>query len=169
MSERIDSRFKQMLQQSLVDFTYAPAERIFNERLRQIIELNTTAQGYAHPSFSYKGEFYSLALNEPRFKTNRLLADFRPMMDKYLEDRQEVEMTEKPYILGFINKVLNQSNSVQDYQHMLPDCVHGGLFIPENAIALPREMSDDAVLNFRKENEDLIMKLKMRMVMNLIT
>lgn len=169
MSTRPDPRFKQELQQSLLEFTYAPAKRIFDKRLAEIITKNTVAQGYSHASFSYKGEYYSFELTHPRFKTNRLLPDFRPEMDKYLQELQEMEREEKPFITGFFNRVLNRSNSMLDYQHMLPECVHRGLVINTSShIALPREMSDDAVLSFQQENEKLIMQLKARMVMNLI-
>jgi hypothetical protein len=94
-------------------------------------------------------------------------------MNAYLADKKEIEYTEIPYVYGFFNKVLNASNSLDDYHKLLPECVHAALmpFMTEEwkHWHLPSELTDAQVQQFHIEHHDWIMKLKQRMVLDLLT
>ena len=170
MTSRLDPRTKQQIKFALIGAMYAPTERRFANKLRDIITDNCTQVGYVHQSFSYKGEFYNLELTIPRYKNQRLVPELHAGMDAYLADIQHLEYTEKPYIIGFFNKVLNASNSVLDYLELLPDCMQRPLrqlhLTPE--CMLPRELTDEQVEDFRLAHSDWILMLKKRMVLDLV-
>lgn len=162
---------KQVIGIALNETVYAPTERRFKKQLLDIITTNCVKAGYFnHHSFSYKGEYHSFELTTPRFKTQRLVPELHPSMDAYLADKHHLEYTEKPFILGFFNRVLNASNSVLDYYELLPGCIHRPLTqlnLPAECIS-PRELSDEQVEAFKLAHADWIMMLKKRMVLDLV-
>lgn len=170
---RLDARIKQQIKESLKAYAYAPMHRKAAIRLQGIISANTTASRYLHQSFSYKGAYHTFEIYHPRFKNQRLLPELHAEMDAYLADMQEVVYTEEPYVLGFFNKVLNASNSMEDYLLLLPECVHKAMEEYMDASwanhHYPRELSDVQVLHFQQEHRPWIVKLKTRMLLDLIT
>lgn len=170
MSTRLDPRTKQQIKQALEGAMYAPTERRNEKKLHNLIVENSTRAGYNHLSFSYKGEYYNMEITQLRYKTQRLVPELQSSMDEYLAEKKHIEYTEKPYIIGFFNKMLNTSNSVLDYYQLLPGCIHrplAQLNLPPEYI-LPREMTDDQVEAFRLEHAKWILMLKKRMVLDLV-
>jgi hypothetical protein len=103
-------------------------------------------------------------------KLNRLVPDLHPVMDEYLKDLSDLNDVELPYVIGFINQVLNASNNLPDYLRILPESMHHtikGLIetCPCRAVSL----SEDKVLELQMKNQSSIELLKKRMVLNLIT
>lgn len=170
MATRLDPKIKQQIKNALQEAMYAPLTRRFDATLKKILVDNTLASRYDHESFSYKGVYYSFEWTAPRFKTNRLLPELQARMDAYLQEKQEIEYTEKPYVLGFFNKVLNTSNSILDYYALLPDCMHPALtgLGYDTVTYTPRELSDEQVEQFQLEHAAWILKLKIRMVLDLV-
>lgn len=170
---RLDPRIKQQIKLSLVEAMYAPSERRFANKLRDIIIDNSTKAGYSHHSFSYKGQYYNLETIPLRYKNQHLLPELHARMDAYLADIKHLEYTEKPYVVGFFNKVLNASNSIEDYCRLLPECVHTAMaeYTAADWAAhhLPRELSDDQVEAFQLAHSDWILMLKKRKVLDLVT
>jgi len=161
---------KQVISLALNEAVYVPTERRFQKQLTDIITTNSAKEGFFHNSFSYKGEFYNWEFTTPRFKNQYLVPELHPSMDAYLADKKHLEYTEKPFIFGFFNRVLNASNSVLDYYELLPGCIHRPLTqlnLPAECI-LPREMTDEQVEAFKLAHADWIMMLKKRMVLDLV-
>lgn len=170
MSERLDPRIKQQIKLALESAMYAATDRRCMNKLHAIIEANSVKQGFSHRSFSYKGEFYNYELSVPRYKNQRLVPELHPRMNEWLAEIKQLDYEEKPYILGFFNKVLNASNSVLDYYQLLPECLHRCLdkLNLDPAFILSRELTDEQAYDFQLEHTDWILMLKKRMVLDLV-
>ena len=164
-----DPRTKQLIKDSLYDFLYTPVQRQFKTRLDTIIIRNTLLGGYGHKSFNYKGVHYSCDTGAPPRKWNRLLPQLRDQMDGYLQDLNQLNDTELPFVLGFINQVLNSSNDLGDYLRLFPESVHQPI---EKLIATcpcqAKQLSDEQVALLQEQNKKHIELIKKRMVTNLL-
>lgn len=164
-----DPRTKQQIKDALYDFLYTPVQNAFKLRLDTLIIRNTLLAGHGHKSFNYKGEHYSCDIGPMPRVWNRLLPQLRPQMDEYLKDLKELNETELPYVVGYINKVLNASNELGDYLRLLPESTHRPI---EQLIAScschGKKLSEEQVLELRQQNENPIAMMKARMVTNLL-
>ena len=115
---------KFQIKKELRDALYGPVEARFHERLLQLIEKNTRLGKYVHRSFTYKGEDYIWDEPPLPIPMNRLVPALKAEMDSYLADKKEIMEIEAAYVVGYITKVLNYSNSVRDYKLLLPECLH---------------------------------------------
>jgi hypothetical protein len=170
-SPRLSPVTKQIIKVNLEHVMYANTKRREQTKLQEISTKNMVLCRYSHNSFSYKGEYYCFESNPLRYKNQRLMADLQPVMDKWLDDKQNIEYNEMPFVNGFFNKVLNASNSVEDYRLLLPDCVHRAInLVPwgEGEI-FPRELSDEKIAEFKAAHANWIMLLKKRMILDLVT
>jgi len=164
-----DPRTKQQIKDTLYEFLYSPVESQFKTRLDTLIIRNTLLGGYGHKSFHYKGVLYSCDADPNPRKWNRLLSELRPQMDEYLRDVQKLNDQELPYVLGYINRVLNASKFLGDHLKLLPECVHRPL---EKIIATcpcqGEELTEEMTAELLQQNKASIELIKQRMVTNLI-
>lgn len=164
-----DPRTKQLIKDTLYEFLYRPIENQFKNRLEVLIVRNTLLGGYSHKSFNYKGVLYSSDNGAPPRKSNRLMLQLKPAMDEYLFDLKQLNERELPFVIGFINQVLNASNDLQDYLHIFPESIHQPL---EKLIATcpcqAKQLSDEKIVELREKNRASINMMKARMVTNLL-
>lgn len=164
-----DPRTKQHLKDALHEFLYTPVQNQFEKRLEAITIRNAVLSGYGHKSFTYKGKHYNCDEFPPPRSWNRLLPQLRPLMDEYLTEIEHLHQYEVPFVLGYINKVLNASNALGDYLRLLPDCTHRPL---EKMISSSSwkatKLDEDTVISIREQNAVSINLIKQRMVTNLL-
>lgn len=165
-----DPRTKQMIKDHLYDFLYAPVVKDFKTRLKTIITRNSILHGNDQEWVAYKGEYYGMDDHSKQTKpVNRLKVELRPLMDEYLKDLEYLNKTELPYVLGFINQVLNSSNSVQDYFRIFPESTHRPIKnLIEKCGCRTEHLEDGVVIKLKKSNEVPIELMKKRMVLNLL-
>jgi hypothetical protein len=125
--------------------------------------------GYGHKHFSYKGVTYNCDVTAPPLRKNRLVPALRATMDEYLEEVEQLNNHELPYVLGFINQVLNSSPDLTDYLRIFPESVHHPLTkmmatCPCRNTSLP----DERVLHLQSKNQAPIDMMRQRLVMNLL-
>lgn len=164
-----DPRTKQQIKDILFAFLYNPVERHFKKQLDAIILQNSLLMGSPNQCFSYKGVVYALQVAPVLRKMPRLSPALHLRMDEYLKDVKHLNNTELPYVLGFINQVLNSSNNLQDYLKMLPASIHGPIEeliaqCPCRVVALDPEH----VKQLTEKNQVSIDMIKERMVSNLL-
>lgn len=165
-----DPRTKQQIKEALYGFLYDPVHKQLRLRLDTLIIRNTLLGGHRHKSFSYKGIDYSCDNTPIPRKRNQLLSQLQPDMNAYLKDVKELNEKELPYVLGFINQVLNSSNDLKDYLRLLPDSVHHP--VEKLIYTCPckaKSLSDEAVEQLKEKNQISINLIKQRQVLNLIT
>lgn len=164
-----DPRTKQQIKDALFGFLYNPVKRQFLTRLDTLVERNTLMGGYSHRHFVYKGVLYNTEQTVPPLKKNRLLAALRAPMDEYLLDLDNLNNNELPYVLGFINQVLNASCDLGDYLRVLPESVH--LPLQQLIATCPcrnAAMTEAKVEQLKSNNQEPIQLMKQRLVTNLL-
>lgn len=167
---KYDPRTKQNIKDTLHSYLYEPVIRKFRERLAAIITANSNALGSSHGSFIYRNEVYQLNEQEklPR-KMNRLIPQLHDQMDTYLREVNELNMHEIPYVMGFINQVLNSSDDLNDYLRVLPETMHRPLKeLMDSCPCRTTKLSPETVEEMRTRNNHSIELMKRRLVTNLL-
>jgi len=165
-----DPRTKQAIKEMLYNYLYAPVEKHYKQQLDSIIKRNAVMNGFGHYSFVYKGEFYTADPNKPPRKSNKLDKTLYKAMDDYLYELKQLNEQELPFVLGFINQVLNSSNGLSDYLKVLPESVH----YPLNKLIATCpckecKLTEETVNELLAKNKTSIALMKKRMVINLIS
>lgn len=164
-----DPRTKQQIKDMLYAFLYEPVQRQFKHRLDALIIRNTAIAGVSHQSFTYKGHFYSNDPAAPPRKLTRLVPQLHADMDAYLADLKQLNDKEVPYVMGFINQVLNASNDLHDYLRLLPASVHQPIQqLIDSCPCRTKHLSDEQVREMQAKNQQSIDLVKQRMVTNLL-
>lgn len=164
-----DPRTKQQIKDMLYSFLYEPVQRQFKCRLDTLITRNTVISGASHRSFTYKGQLYSNDPSPPPRKLNRLVPQLAFDMDNYLHDLKVLNEREVPYVLGFINQVLNSSNDLHDYLRILPSSLHPPIqALIDSCPCRTKRLTDEQVHEMQSKNQQSINLVKQRMVTNLL-
>lgn len=164
-----DPRTKSQIKDMLYAFLYEPVQRQFKTRLDSLIKRNTVILGASHQSFIYKGNLYTCDITPPPRKLNRLVPQLVPDMDAYLADLKQLNDKEVPYVMGFINQVLNSSNDLHDYLRLLPSSVHQPIQkLIDSCPYRTKKLTDEQVQELQTRNKQSIDLVKQRMVTNLL-
>ncbi len=164
-----DPRTKQTIKDALYDFLYLPVQRQFKARIDTLITRNTVMGGYSHKHFVYKGVVYTAEATPAPIKKNRLQPGLRADMEDYLKDLHALNNSELPYVIGYLNQILNASNDLTDYLRALPESVHYPL--KELMATCPcrsTSLSDEKIEALKTKNKDAIDKMKQRLARNLL-
>lgn len=164
-----DPRIKQQIKDVLYEFLYEPVQKQAKTKLDTIIQQNCVALNSPHESFIYQGVVYSTNNGKLPRKMNRLVPQLHPQMEDYLNDMKQLNEYELPYVLGFVNQVLNSSNDLHDYLRVLPASVHQPIqdliaTCPCRTIKLPQ----DKVETLQQKNELPIQLMKKRLLLNVL-
>lgn len=164
-----DPKTKQQIKDSIYGFLYAPVIREFKARIDTLIERNTILGGYSHRHFLYKGTVYSAENTTPPLKKNRLMPQLKDEMDKYLKDQEILNGHELPFVLGFLNQVLNASNDLGDYKRLLPESVHVPLdTLMATCPCQNASLSDEKVEAMKARNAEPLKLIRQRQALNLL-
>lgn len=173
MSETLqhDPRTKQQIKKALYEFLYHPVVNSFKARLDDLIQRNTIIGRYTHRSFVYKGVLYthSAETGSPPLRSNRVVPSLVDDVLQYTKDIQLINDQEIPYVIGYINQVLNSSNHLCDYYRMLPESVHAPIRkLIATCPCRSQSISPELVNSIQEKNQSAIALLKERMVVNLL-
>ena len=164
-----DPRTKQQIKDALHAFLYAPVEKQMKRQLDALIVKNTFMCGHTHRSFVYKNVLYSCDESPLPRKMNRLDTRLVPDMNDYLKELKQLNEEELPYVLGYINQVLNASNDLCDYLRLLPDAVHRPVqSLIDTYPCKGKKMPPEAVTFLQEKNQAAIDMMRRRMVTNLL-
>ena len=164
-----DPRTKQQIKDALYGFLYDPVQRQFKTRIETLIVRNAIMGGYGHKHFAYKGAVYECDSTPAPLKKNRLQPALRGEMEDYLVDLNELNSHELPYVLGFLNQVLNASGDLTDYMRVFPESVH----YPLNRLLATcpcrtTSLGEARVTALISKNREPIGMIKRRLVLNLL-
>lgn len=164
-----DPQTKLNIKEALYAFLYTPVTLQFKNQLDTIIVRNALLGGYGHKHFTYKGTVYNGEQTPPPLKRNKLLPQLRAAMDSYLTDLEKLNNEELPFVIGFINQVLNSSNNLADYLKLLPESVHHPLRQMINTCPCKHAfLTDEKVKSLTDKNQTSISLMKQRLVINLL-
>lgn len=167
---RHDPRSKQQIKDCLYHFLYDPVERKLEKRIRAIILANQKARGSSQFGFIYRNNWYTLEPDKPApRRKDRLVDALKDKMDEYLADVENLNKREIPYVLGFINQVLNSSDDMQDYLRVFPEPLHPPLHdIIKKCPCRTTKLSPETVEEMKERNREPIEMIKSRLVLNLL-
>ena len=164
-----DPRTKQQIKDALYTFIYTPVEKQLKHQLDTLIVKNTLMCGHSHKSFMYKNVLYNCDESPLPRKMNRLDTRLVPDMNDYLKELKQLNEKELPYVLGYINQVLNASNDLCDYLRLLPDAVHKPVqSLIDSCPYKGKKMPPEAVSFLLEKNQASIDMMRRRMVTNLL-
>ena len=164
-----DPKTKQYIKDKIYSFIYSPIQEQLQRQLHTIIQKNCTVLCAGHTSFIYKGGYYSIDNSRPPRMINSLAKVLYPEMDTYLKEIKKLNTVELPYVLGFINQVLNASDDLQDYLRVFPEAIHKPLEqIINPCPCRSKHLSEEDVLLLQSRNKTPIDLMKQRLVINLL-
>ncbi|MBT9499483.1 MAG: hypothetical protein IV103_20190 [Zoogloea sp.] len=162
-----DSLTKQKIKDVLYFHLYDSVQQKFKKRLEALIIQNSKAISSPYLSFVYKSQVYACEGEKLPRRMNRLAPQLQPYMDEYLKDLKEINDREIPYVLGFINQVLNSSSDLHDYLKVLPSAVHPPIQkLIDSCPCRTKRLTDDMVQDLMIRNFSSIEMMKRRMVVN---
>lgn len=164
-----DPLTKYNIKDKLYSVLYGPVDNVFRKRIEGLIIQNCSLINNPHKHFVYKGELYNIDQTKLPLKQNRLAQQLRPIMDDYLQDLNQLNDKEMPYVMNLINKILNSSNSLSDYKELLPESIKP--YLEEFEAACPcrqKHLTKDDVLHFQQANADQLALMRERMMQNLL-
>jgi hypothetical protein len=160
---------KAQVKSALYEFLYTPVEKQFQNRLNTLIIKNAVTCGYGHKSFNHRGVLYTCDSSAPPRRWNKLAPHLKDDMDKYLQEVDELNRKELPYVLGYINKVLNSSNNFGDYLKLFPDCLHPPIKkLIDSCPCHTTVLDNDQIDLLTQQNRQPIDLIKQRMMTNML-
>ena len=168
MDVQNDPRTKQMIKDMLYSHIYDPVEYRLHEKLKLIMGKNRLLNHHDMDYFSYKAKVYSLDGTLIR-SAPKLDPSLYGEMQEYLKELNELNRVEIPYVLNFINQVLNASNDLRDYLKILPECLHKPIQELIDAHECHTErLTAEEVEAFKECNTQSILMVKKRLMLNLL-
>lgn len=166
---KYDPRTKMQVKDLLYQSLYEPIDRHFKKRINEIIAKNSTLINSPHRSFIYRGDLYTLETTKPPVRFNRLVPELRPLMEEYLADLKALNDYELPHVLNYFNQVLNSSDSLQDYLHVLPNHMHPPLNkLIETCPCRACTLTEDKAQALNAKNSESLSLMSQRRAKNLI-
>lgn len=165
---------KQHIKDVLYTHLYGSVDARYNASMDQLIERNSYECGNAQLAFVYDGQMVRHSQFVPKgsppiHKTNPLASE---LVSPYLQlqaERNQLFTKELPYVMGYINQVLNISDSFDDYVALLPESLHNVLErLRSECPRLPQELQQSDLENLRGKNTSSIELLKQRLLSNLL-
>lgn len=164
-----DPRTKQQIKELLYKQLYSPVEKASKDKLSGLILRNSSIMGNSRTSFTYKGVVHSIEDSPSYRNSNRLHQSLYLDMNEYLKEVTQLNTMELPFVIGFINNVLNASNSLQDYLNVLPSSVHEPIRqLVTQCPCRSCQLSLEEVQKLIDTNKRPIALMKQRMVLNLL-
>lgn len=162
-------RTKQQIKDLLYHHLYDALERKLLARLTRLIQQNCLVQQKDYQGFSYKGEAYVIDSRPQPRKLPRLVPHLHTAMEDYLADIRQVNREEVPFVLGFLNQVLNASNDLQDYLKVLPECLHPPIRkLIDECSCRTEHLDSQKVAELQDKNQLPIDLIKQRLMLNLL-
>ena len=165
-----DPKTKMLIKDTLYAFLYVPVEEHFQKRLDTLIKKNSALYGNTQQRMLFGDDTYeaSNAGNYVR-PVNFTHLEIRPLMKDYVQDLVKLNSQEMPYVMGFINQVLNSSNSLKDYFKVFPESVHQPIQDLMDKYSCRNETLNEKTIELLKEKNQISIDLmKTRMVKNLL-
>jgi len=166
-----DPRTKSQIRDVLYDYLYKPVRRKFRRELDEIVVANTRALASSYACFVYRNGLYKKSDFQglPPRPANRLVKGLQDRMETYLHDLGQVNQHELPYVMGFINNVLNSSDDLKDYLQVFPSVLHPPLNqMIDKCPCKSTKLAPEAAEEMRDRNQHSIELIKQRLAYNLL-
>lgn len=162
-----DPTNKYFLRSRLFSKVYLKAVTEETKKIQRIIEQNAYLDRHGQMAFMYKGQEYCAENYRPQRRLGLLHRDLYPAMEEWLEKGRELQK-EKETVLNYLSCLLIRANSAEELKAITPECLHSEL--PEYGGAYTHaSMTQEEIDAFNKQNEEAILLIKKRLLLNMIT
>lgn len=165
-----DPRTKKRIRDGLYTALYDPVIHQQEEALKTLIVKNSRLCKVTQTCFKYKGEVYTYEKGKliPR-PVNWLDSSLFTEMSAYLEEKRVLEEEELPYVIAFMNQVLNSSDSFKDYYKLFPESLHSVLRRLEESCPCRSDLlSATQIERIQRQNVRSVSLMKRRMLTNIL-
>jgi hypothetical protein len=169
-----DPKTKAHIKDALYEALYCKVNASYTKQVNALILKNSLLFQNKQMAFIHQGDVIRHTDFVPstaprRSLLNRLHESLESDYDALKDSRNHLNYQELPFVLGYINQVLNASNSFDDYLRLLPSALHTTLEklkreCPCRTTELPQEFVDQMI----KTNSSSIDLLKQRAMTNLL-
>jgi len=168
-----DATAKSRIKQELYEFLYGPTNAAFAARLDKIVEANNATKSRAWAFFRFRGVTYFHSQAPRNAHLSREIVTLDPAlhsdMESYIEDLSKVNDRELPYVMGYINAVLNRTDHLPDFYDLFPDAFHGVLDkVIQKCPCRTRLLPDEKIQSLLSDYKESITLMKQRLVKNMI-
>jgi len=165
-----DPRTKSNIKELLYHYLYDPIEKKLDEEIKALVIANAKALKSSQRGFVYRNHWYTTEPDKPApRRKDRLIPALKSRMDEYLAEVTTLNTQELPYVMGFINQVLNSSDDLQDYFQVFPESLHEPLqtMIGSCPCRMTR-LAPETAQEMRERNAHPIQLIQSRLVLNLL-
>ena len=169
MCSTYDPRSRQTLLVMLMDFLYAPVAFKLIKRKEQLVIQNAVRTGTGHQSVMYKTELTNFDTEKLPRPVARLLPTLVGEWENILLEEREV-FAERTAVEGAIIRILNKLVDLRDCLKIFPVSTHHP--IKEAMVGwihpIGKALDDTALQLLIQDNEEYLMKMRIRLGTNLI-
>lgn len=165
---------KAHIKDTIYEALYQRVDEKFSNQLDALILENSGLNQNQQYLMKYRGEIkyhsrYSKDTRVPASKINALHVSLEPHYLALMKEKDRINNDELPFVLGYVNQVLNVSNGFEDYYKLFPSLLHPILDklkrdCPCRNEELPQELIDSMLTQSQKA----ISMLEQRAMTNLL-
>lgn len=165
---------KAHIKDSIYAALYEQVDEKFSNQMDALIIENSGLNQNQQRLMKYRGEFkyhsqYDKNSRVPASKINSLHPSLEPRYLALMKEKDRINNDELPFVLGYVNQVLNVSNGFEDYYKLFPALLHPILDklkqdCPCRNAELPQELIDSMLSQSQKS----IAMLEQRAMTNLL-
>ncbi len=164
-----DPKTKHQIKEALYAFLYSPIKKRLFNTLSALIIKNTLLTKSGHRSFVFKGVLYTQETTPAPRPWTQLHPSLAQEMKDYLAEVAEIDSQEMPYVMGYLNQVLNSSDHLCDYLHLLPHSLHYPIRdLIDRCPCRTSKLTEPEVETIQKANQTAIAMINQRMALNLL-
>lgn len=164
-----DARTKKAIKDALYEAIYQPVNDRYQKQLDEIIHKNSAKCNNLQEFVKHKGEVYSSssAPHIPPKPVNRVHPDLLCAMEEWQRQVDDLNTHELPYVLGYLNQVLNTSRAFNDYYKLLPHALHRILDkLKEDCPCSTDALSPEEIQELTNKNTVALDRIKQRFLLN---
>lgn len=165
------AKTKTQIRDVLHHYLYRPVLLKLERELDAIIVANNQIIRSSYECFMYRNELYKKSTFKglPPRPSNRLDKSLFERMDKYIDTVGDLNQYEMPYVMGFVNQVLNSSDDLMDYLRVFPKLLHSPLQeMIDSCPCKNTKLAPETVADMQHRNHENIELIKQRLAYNLL-
>lgn len=170
MKDVFNTEYRARVLKHAMQNLYFTAQREYRLEILDIFKAHLAERKVSCDGFLYKGVHYN-PVNQQRGMRLQLSANLCKRMRKLLREQEDIELDERGYIHSFIVNALNLSKVPADIYALLPSVIHpciAKIIQQKHVKQWPVSLRDDQLQTFKEENAIACLKIKERMLMNVL-
>lgn len=160
---------KLAIKRNIETYLYKEPLAKLRAELELLITSNDALSNTCTYLFTYRGKRYKWYDTVPlKYGTPLLHPSLHERMDAYIQSMKYLTDYEVPLTMGYVQNVLNTSDRVHDYLHLLPSALHPAIESLAKEVCGSKVLTFDDAEKMVKTHEKSIDLIKERLMLNLL-